>query len=140
PDVGTSASALSQIAYRRAGPCSQDALLREKVVDARSRSRAHPSDPELTDCNRFMALDPTPPSARPMSILMYARSLRREGGTEISSVQIARALSHRGNSVDLLYEREGQLLAEYLSFCASVTRAHVAVEKLSLREGTRIIP
>jgi len=87
-----------------------------------------------------MTPKPAPVSARPLRILMYARSLRREGGTEISSVQIARALSDRGNSVNLLYEREGQLLTEYLSFCRSVTRVHIAVERFSLRDGTRIVP
>jgi len=75
-----------------------------------------------------------------MRILMYARSLSPEGGTEISSAQIAKALSQRGNAVDLLYESGGDLLSEYRSFCQSVTRAHLSIEKLSLRDGARITP
>jgi len=75
-----------------------------------------------------------------MRILMYAESLGREGGIEIGSLQIARALSERGNSVDVLYERDGELRAEYQSFCRSVKASWMSVNKLSARDGARLLP
>ncbi|HEY5025396.1 MAG TPA: glycosyltransferase family 4 protein [Acidimicrobiales bacterium] len=75
-----------------------------------------------------------------MRILMYAKSLKREGGTEISSLQIARALSQRGHSVDLLYEHDGDLRGEYLSFCRSMTRSWMGVERHSVRAATKLVP
>ncbi len=75
-----------------------------------------------------------------MRILMYAKSLKREGGTEISGVQIARALSERGHVVDLLYEYDGDLRTEYLSFCRSVARSWMSVNKLSVRDAIRLVP
>ena len=71
---------------------------------------------------------PAPAERRSMRILMYAKSLKREGGTEISGVQIARALSERGHVVDLLYEHDGDLRTEYLSFCRSVARRWMSVK------------
>jgi glycosyltransferase involved in cell wall biosynthesis/heme-degrading monooxygenase HmoA len=75
-----------------------------------------------------------------MRILMYSESLKREGGTEISSLQIARALSERGHSVDLLYEVDGQLRTEYLAFCRSVTKSWMTLDKRSLRDAAGLIP
>ncbi len=75
-----------------------------------------------------------------MRILMYAESLARKGGTEISSMQIARALSERGNTVDVFYEHDGELHSEYLSFCRSVSASRMSVGKLSARDGARILP
>ena len=75
-----------------------------------------------------------------MRILMYAESLKREGGTEISSLQIAGALAERGHSLDLLYERDGDLRAEYESFCRSVTHSWMTVNKLSPVDAVRLVP
>ena len=68
-----------------------------------------------------------------MRILLYAKSLKREGGTEISTVQIARALGERGHCLDLLYEHDGELHGEYRSFCRSMTRSWMGVERHSVR-------
>jgi glycosyltransferase involved in cell wall biosynthesis len=75
-----------------------------------------------------------------MHILMYAKSLKREGGTEISGLQIAKALSERGHSLDLLYEYDGELRSEYLSFCQSVTRSWMSLDKRSVRDAARLVP
>ncbi len=75
-----------------------------------------------------------------MRILMYAKSLKREGGTEISALQIAKALSVRGHSVDLLYEYDGVLRSEYLSFCRSVTRSWMSLNKQSFGDAVRLVP
>ena len=75
-----------------------------------------------------------------MHILMYAKSLKREGGTEISGLQIAKALSARGHSLDLLYEYDGELRSEYLSFCQSVSRSWMSLDKRSVREAARLVP
>ncbi len=75
-----------------------------------------------------------------MRILMYAKSLKREGGTEISGLQIAKALSGRGHSIDLLYEYDGALRSEYRSFCRSVTRSWMSLDKRSIRDAVRLLP
>jgi glycosyltransferase involved in cell wall biosynthesis len=75
-----------------------------------------------------------------MRILMYTESLERQGGTEISAVQIARALSKRGHSLDVLYERDGELRSEYLSFSRSVTSSWMTVDGLSARDAVRLFP
>src|SRR5579864_1655618 len=75
-----------------------------------------------------------------MRILMYTESLRRQGGTEISAAQIAKALSDRGHCLDVLYECDGELRSEYLSFCRSVGKAWMTVDKLSARDAVRLVP
>jgi glycosyltransferase involved in cell wall biosynthesis len=75
-----------------------------------------------------------------MRILMYSESLVPEGGIEISSLQIARALSERGNAVDVLYERDGELHSEYATFCGSVTRSWMSVDKFSPKDAIRLVP
>src|SRR5579872_3410965 len=75
-----------------------------------------------------------------MRILMYAKSLRQEGGSEISSFQVARALCARGHSMDLLYEGDGELHSEYASFCRTVTHAQTNVREASPRDAISLIP
>ncbi|HTT87355.1 MAG TPA: glycosyltransferase family 4 protein, partial [Acidimicrobiales bacterium] len=75
-----------------------------------------------------------------MHILMYAESLRPEGGIEISSAQIARALADRGHTLDVLYEIEGALHAHYASFSQSVTRRWMSFDALSVTDAVRILP
>src|ERR1700681_1211544 len=75
-----------------------------------------------------------------MRILMYAESLRREGGTEISGVQIARALAERGHTLDVMYENDGELRSEYLAFCRSVKKSYTNVNKASVRDAARLVP
>ena len=75
-----------------------------------------------------------------MRILMYTESLKRQGGTEISAVQIAKSLSERGHTLDVLYETDGELRSEYDRFCRSVTNRWMTVDRLSARDAVRLIP
>src|SRR5579862_1308912 len=75
-----------------------------------------------------------------MRILMYAKSLRPEGGSEISCVQIARALSQRGHTMDLLYECDGELHGEYASFCRTLRRARTNIAGATPRDAVSLIP
>jgi len=75
-----------------------------------------------------------------MHILMYAESLRPEGGLEISSAQIAEALVRRGHTLDVLYEIGGDLHAHYASLSESVTRRWMSFDALSVTDALRILP
>jgi glycosyltransferase involved in cell wall biosynthesis len=75
-----------------------------------------------------------------MRILMYAESLRREGGTEISSLQIARALAEKGHELDLLYERDGELHADYGAFSRWMKCSHMSIGDPSPRDAIRLMP
>jgi glycosyltransferase involved in cell wall biosynthesis len=131
-------------------PRSRRALIAGQVISRKTqyyargggkRIRSHaPRAPRVMLDGLPVADRPAPAGKQPMRILMYAKSLKREGGTEISSVQIARALSQRGHSLDLLYEYDGELHSEYLSFCRSVTRSWMTVDKRSVRDAARLVP
>jgi glycosyltransferase involved in cell wall biosynthesis len=75
-----------------------------------------------------------------MRILYYARSLAREGGTEISTLQVAQGLNARENSIDVVFERDGELRSDYAAFCTSLTHSHLSFPKPSLRASARIAP
>ncbi len=53
---------------------------------------------------------------------MGVHAMSRAGGTELNAFQVARGLSQRGHTLDLVAARDGELGPDYRTFCRSVTR------------------
>jgi glycosyltransferase involved in cell wall biosynthesis len=56
-----------------------------------------------------------------MRILTYLPALET-GGAELHLAQVGRELAERGHQIDLMYEREGNLSADFRAFCDHLTR------------------
>jgi glycosyltransferase involved in cell wall biosynthesis len=53
---------------------------------------------------------------------MGVHAMSRAGGTELNAFQVARGLTQRGHTLDLVAARDGELAPEYRAFCRSVAR------------------
>jgi glycosyltransferase involved in cell wall biosynthesis len=77
-----------------------------------------------------------------MKVALTTKTLTPTGGMEVQMLQMSRELVRRHHTVDLLFNRDGDLRSEFVTFCRSMTEVPTFMfsRKRPVKDGLRLAP